>query len=225
MRLASAHPSNPLIQHRGQPSTHDLPLALSLLYDLRTVKETRIPSYDKSAFNGQGDRTPQDTWQVVNRKQEPAITVVILEGWCVGFRALSEQDLKAKWESAVKQKELGNYRGRLGFNRLEDVAFVNDALKGYDELTAGLDALIHLDAADPFWVYEWREEQEQAMRATKGSGMTTEQVKHFVDGYYPAYELYTDRLRTGTFSLLMGRRLRLVIGKDRKAEKMMLFEK
>ena len=191
-----------------------------MLEGLRTGKETRVPSYDKSAFNGQGDRTPQETWQTVNGIGQPAIKVVIFEGWCVGFRALSEQELKTKWESAVGQREEGNYHGRLGFNRLEDVGFVNDALKGYDQLTDQLDVLIHLDAADPFWVYEWREEQEQALRATKGSGMTTEQVKHFVDGYYPAYELFTDRLRTGIFGRMMDRQLRLVIGKDRRAERM-----
>ena len=208
------------MQHRGQPPTHDLPLALSCFSDLRNKKETLIPSYDKSAYNGQGERTPKDAWQVVNRKGQPVTEVVIFEGWCVGFRALPEQDLKNKWAIAVRQREEGRHRGKLGLNRLEDVACINQALKEYDQLTDQLDALIHLDAADPRFVYRWREQQEIALRESKGAGMTVEQVQQFVDGYYPAYELYVDGLRTGTLKGLKGRQLRLVIGEDRKVQKL-----
>ena len=38
------------------------------------------------------------------------------------------------------------------------------------------------DAENPHFVYEWRQEQERTLRAAKGTGMTEEQVKHFVDG-------------------------------------------
>lgn len=44
------------------------------------------------------------------------------------------------------------------------------------------DAFIHIDAEDPKWVYDWRLEAEVKLRAAKGSGMTDEQVKRFVDG-------------------------------------------
>ena len=40
----------------------------------------------------------------------------------------------------------------------------------------------HSDAQDNHFVYEWRQEQERTLRATKGIGMTEEQVNHFVDG-------------------------------------------
>lgn len=38
------------------------------------------------------------------------------------------------------------------------------------------------DAEDTLYVYHWREEQEAAMRAAKGTGMTPEQVVNFVNG-------------------------------------------
>lgn len=38
------------------------------------------------------------------------------------------------------------------------------------------------DAQNLRFVYEWRQEQECTLRATKGTGMTEEQVNHFVDG-------------------------------------------
>jgi pantothenate kinase-related protein Tda10 len=44
------------------------------------------------------------------------------------------------------------------------------------------DAFIHIDAENPKWVYGWRLEAEVKLRAAKGSGMTDEQVKRFVDG-------------------------------------------
>lgn len=42
--------------------------------------------------------------------------------------------------------------------------------------------IISSDAENIHFVYEWRQEQEQTLRATKGTGMTEEQVNHFVDG-------------------------------------------
>lgn len=136
LRLAAAHPDDPLVQHRGQPSTHDLDLAASVLASLRARRETRIPSYDKSAFDGQGDRVPECKWVTVNGNGQTPIDVVILEGWCLGFRALDEAHLTAYWTKAMEARdEDPGYRGRLGYNRLEDVRFVNDALKEYDVIT------------------------------------------------------------------------------------------
>lgn len=133
--LAQANPNNPLLQHRGQPSTHNLALGEQVFASLAAEKPTAIPQYDKSAFSGQGDRVPESQWQVVNKEGEKKIKIVIFEGWCVGFRAWDDETLRAKWEAAVQQKETGNYQGRLGHVKLEDVQAVNDALKQYDTLT------------------------------------------------------------------------------------------
>ena len=134
-RLAAEHPLNSLIQHRGQPSTHDLSLCLDVFSSLHDRRETRIPSYDKSAYNGKGDRTSPEEWKTVNKSGEDLIKVVIFEGWCVGFRALDATDLQRKWEQAAAEKEKVDYRGKLGFNRLENLNFVNEALRRYDALT------------------------------------------------------------------------------------------
>ena len=181
-RLAASHPFNPLIQHRGQPSTHDLPLALSVFSDLRQGKVTKVPRYDKSAYGGQGDRVPKEQWAEVNQDKTHKTKLVLFEGWCVGFQALPREQLVRQWESAFREREKGGYIGRLGWNKLEDIDFVNEALGNYDQLTYQLDALIHLDAEDPMFVYEWRSESERKLRETKGSGMTDEEVVEFVNG-------------------------------------------
>ncbi|KAL9640467.1 MAG: hypothetical protein Q9204_000695 [Flavoplaca sp. TL-2023a] len=215
-QLAADHPDNPLVQHRGQPSTHEIPLALSVLTSLRAEQETSIPSYDKSAFDGRGNRKPQNQWTTVNKAGQQPIKIVVLEGWCVGFRALDDINLTTLWLSAVELSTRGcGYQGRLGHSRLQDVKFINEALKGYDSLTDQLDALIHLDAEDLQHVYAWRLEQEDQLHQERGSGMTKAEVVKFIDGYYPSYELYTDRLRSGVFGNRVGAQLRLVIRKDR----------
>ncbi|KAJ6104391.1 hypothetical protein N7523_010711 [Penicillium sp. IBT 18751x] len=228
--LAKAHPTNPLLQHRGQPSTHDLALGEKVFESLAAERPTAIPQYDKSAFAGQGDRVPESQWQIVNVEGQEKVKVIIFEGWCVGFRAWDEKTLREKWEAAVRQKESGDYHGRLGHVKFEDVQTVNDALRLYDALTDKLDALIHIDAQDLRFVYEWRQEQERGLRASKGTGMTEEQVNDFVDGYYPSYELFTDNLRDGVFkpaahqhsslklSDWQGRQLRLIVDRNRRVQ-------
>ena len=131
--LAKQHPDNPLIQHRGQASTHDINLWRTTFESLLAGRPTAIPQYDKSQFNGQGDRVDASRWQHVN-ETEP-IKVVIFEGWSVGFRALPQDKLTAKWEVACKSNSdtIGMYSGQLGKNRLENILFVNNALKAEEE--------------------------------------------------------------------------------------------
>lgn len=135
VKLASDYPDNPLLQHRGQPSTHDLPLGLDVFNLLRQNLPTKIPQYNKAAFSGQGDRVPETEWEEVNADGRDKVKVVIFEGWCVGFRAIDDSTLNENWKEAIRAKDTGSYVGRLGYNRLEDLAVVNDALRDYDKLT------------------------------------------------------------------------------------------
>ncbi|KAK5111298.1 hypothetical protein LTR85_012193 [Meristemomyces frigidus] len=219
--LAKAHPHNPLVQHRGQPSTHDVKLGTELFSALLDrQRNIKLPSYDKSAFSGRGDRRPESEWETVNADGQPPVEVVVFEGWCVGFRALSDADVEGKWRSAKEKCESqgDRYLGQLGKLELEHVIFVNSKLREYDALTDRFGAFMHIDAEDAQYVYAWRLEQEAALRASKGTGMTDEQVVHFVNGYYPAYELYTNALRHGIFQGKKGRQLRLIVGRDRRVK-------
>jgi len=95
--LAAAHPDNPFLRGRGLPGTHDIPLGLSLLRSLKDINRSRaddirIPRFDKSLFDGEGDRLPESEWTPV---QAP-LDVVLLEGWCVGFYPQSRQYIEAR---------------------------------------------------------------------------------------------------------------------------------
>ncbi|KAK7206471.1 D-glycerate 3-kinase [Myxozyma melibiosi] len=216
--LASSDPKNPLIQHRGVPGTHDMSLAAKVFSALKSGTETKIPLYDKSQFNGQGDRAPESTWATVNKPGEPKIKVVLFEGWCVGFRALADEGVLKKREESVVAHEAGtgDLRSALWKNRPEDLLFINSKLREYDVMTDLFDAFVHVDAEKTEYVYNWRLQQEAELRERSGRGMTDEQVVEFVDGYYPAYELYTDGLRSGVIKGVEGAQLRMTVKEDRK---------
>lgn len=192
--------------------THDIQLAKSVFNSLISGKPTKIPQYDKAAFSGQGDRLPESQWKPVNRPGDAPIQAIIFEGWSVGFRPISPQEVEEKWKAPSRT---------LQKHALEHVALVNEKLREYDSITDLFDAFVHIDSEDAGYVYEWRQEQEEWLRAQKGdpsAGMTPEQVVRFVDGYYPAYELYTDGMRRGIFSDRLGCQLRMVVGRDRKVK-------
>jgi len=193
-------------------------LANEFFSALASGKETKIPQYDKSQFSGQGDRVPPSQWLSVNGPSQSKAQVIILEGWAVGFRALSNEEVKTK---AAQPGTITLYK-----HRIEDLLFVNDRLRGYEVINKHFDAFIHIDAEDTGFVYDWRQQQEAALRRDKGTGMSEEQVTRFVDGYYPAYELFTDALRGGIFKGSedgKGRQLRLVVGKDRNVKEVILI--
>ncbi|UNI21895.1 Glycerate 3-kinase [Purpureocillium takamizusanense] len=239
--LAAAHPDNALVQHRGEPGTHDVALIRDVVSALARGIPTRIPHYDKAAFNGQGDRRPASTWTPVNNNSESPhndnddgdvhdqrqgpVQVVILEGWCVGFRALPPAAVEARWRAAAAATPSPSRSGgsTLRNHALEHLLFVNERLRAYDDaLTDRLDAFVHVDSEDVGYVYAWRLEQEEALRRDRGgdpaAGMTPEQVVRFVDGYFPGYELYTDGVRDGVLPGRPGCQLRMVVGRDRKVK-------
>ena len=154
---------------------------------------------------------PESQWPAVNQPGQRPVQVVILEGWCVGFRALPDAEVEARWRAPGART--------LHLHTLEHLLFVNDRLRAYDALTDLLDAFIHVDAEDTEYVYGWRRQQESQLRHERGAGMTDEQVVKFVDAYYPAYELYSDGVRRGIFLPdRPGCQLRLIVGKDRSVQ-------
>jgi D-glycerate 3-kinase len=126
------------VQHRGQPSTHDVKLGIETFASISNRKQNiKVPSYDKSAFNGAGDRLSVSEWETCNHDGKPPVEVVIFEGWCVGFRALSDDEVERKWKAAVQEFETKGdaYEGRLGRLQLDSVLFINKKLREYDEMT------------------------------------------------------------------------------------------
>ncbi|KAK3949115.1 P-loop containing nucleoside triphosphate hydrolase protein [Pseudoneurospora amorphoporcata] len=216
LRLAEENSDNALVQYRGEPGTHDLPLLTSFLTSILSSQPTHLPRYDKSAHSGLGDRLPPSTFPPINdpllsRPDHRNIRVLILEGWLTGFRSLPPSVIRQKYLDLKNHKTLSHHK-------LEHLLFINQQLQRYEDVWDQFDAFIHIDAQDLEWVYEWRLEQEEQMRREKGVGMSEDMVRKFVDGYFPAYELYEDGVRQGVFrggESKKGRQLRIVVGRDR----------
>lgn len=211
--------SNGLYRVRGQPGTHDEQLAARFFADLEShggggSRELKIPSFDKSLFNGEGDRAPESTWHSVPRKPD----VVVFEGWCLGFQALPSSAVAEKHSLAVQGKLAVNTPAQ---HQLAHLLEVNANLERYCAAFMGarhFDFFVHIDTRDLRNVYVWRLEQEHKMIAAKGSGMSDGQVKAFIDGYMPSYEVYLDALRQGLFED-RGRMVRVVLDRERSVEK------
>jgi D-glycerate 3-kinase len=203
LALGQANPDNKLLKHRGEPGTHDVALGIETLESLINRQPTSIPSYDKSKFDGHGDRVPTEEWRVA----QPPFDVILFEGWCVGFQAITPV--------AVAEKQAAStHPGILPRHKLEHLQFVNQKLEGYSRLWDQFDALVWLNARDIGFVYAWRLQQEHAMKVALGRGMTDDQVKNFVDGYMPAYEMYIDGLMRGELFIGKGGRQILRIDYD-----------
>ena len=197
VQVRDRNSSNKLLRTRGQPGTHDVGLAVEFFSSLGKGSEILIPSFDKSQFSGEGGRAPQETWRQI--PADAHIDIVIFEGWCVGFQPLQDDEIKSRWNQATKSDSLTE---TLKDHELEHLLTVNENLRQYCDVFMGpqsLDFLVHLDTDQLGNVYEWRLEQEHALREKKKGAMSDAQVIQFVRGYMSAYELYLDQLRGGFF--------------------------
>jgi D-glycerate 3-kinase len=187
--LATRYSHNPYLQHRGYPGTHDIEFGTRILKALKSIDEhgrVVVPSYDRSAHGGLGDRRPECNWPVV---QAP-LDLAILEGWMLGF-------------TAVPFEALPNPHFHL----------INENLRGYTAWHSYLDAFVFLEPEDPHFMLDWRVEAEEQAKASGRAGMSTDEVKAFAAKFLPAYLTYLPRLREQ--SPVGGPFLHVLIGRDR----------
>jgi D-glycerate 3-kinase len=168
LALSRRHADNRFLAQRGYPGTHDVALGKRVLVGLKRLgaRELALPSYDRSAFMGQGDRRPQTACP---RTTGP-LDLVILEGWMLGFRPVDD-DIDP------------------------DLRPINEYLRAYAAWTTLLDAFIWLEPVDVRVVVDWRAEAEADARASGRTAMTDEQVRAFAARFLPAYETYLPTVR------------------------------
>jgi D-glycerate 3-kinase len=170
-RVELSKAQHPLLVTRGVPGTHDLKLGQSLLTQLRTANaasETLIPRFDKGA----DDRLPKEQWDSFIGKPD----ILIIEGWCIGARPQTKEDLA----TPVNQLE-----------SLEDEdllwrSYVNDRLQHeYSDFFNSFDALLMLKVPSFTKVLEWRQLQEDKLRARSDGAavMSKEQIERFIQHY------------------------------------------
>ncbi len=166
---------NPFGVGRVPPGSHDVPLLLEQLDRWRGGAALRLPRFDKTLAEGQGDR---------NGWQELEADALVLEGWLMGCRALGAEGLAH------------------GLARLEDVAEAVGSLpQGAPALTPSerawlprwdreLEAYTPLwQACDGLWVLRparwdlplrWRLQAEARQRRDGGGWLPAQEVERLV---------------------------------------------
>jgi len=156
---------DPRLIWRGPPGTHDVNLGIEILNKLRQQQTpVEIPRFDKSLWQGQGDRT---TPEIVEK-----VDIVLFEGWFVGVRPIDPATFDSAPEPIVT---------------LSDRSFARDInlkLHEYVPLWQLLDRLIVLYPVDYRLSMQWRKQAEQEMIAAGKSGMTNETIEQFVTYFW-----------------------------------------
>jgi D-glycerate 3-kinase len=171
VRRQLAKEIHPLLETRGVPGTHDIPLGLELFAGLKndsTDKIIAIPRFNKAT----DDRLPAEQWQQVGG----AVDLVLFEGWCVGATPQAEGKLAAPLNFLEEQEDPdGRWR-----------SYVNQQLAGpYRQLFAQLDLLLMLKIPEWEMVYHWRKRQEEQLAARRsGCGvMGDTALRRFIQHY------------------------------------------
>ncbi|MFB2898369.1 glycerate kinase [Aerosakkonemataceae cyanobacterium BLCC-F50] len=156
---------DPRLIWRGPPGTHDVNLGIEVLNQLRQQQTpVEIPRFDKSLWQGAGDRT---TPEIVEKAD-----IVLFEGWFVGVRPINPTTFDSAPEPIVT---------------LSDRTFARDInfkLQEYVPLWQLLDRLIVLYPVDYRLSLQWRKQAEQQMIASGKTGMTDEAIEQFVQYFW-----------------------------------------
>lgn len=90
--------ANPLLIRRGLPGTHDIDIGKEILEAFRKGQsDIRVPCYDKSLYNGEGDRgTEWTNWHISSTATASTPRILLFEGWCLGFCPIGHREVASK---------------------------------------------------------------------------------------------------------------------------------
>ncbi|CCE61561.1 hypothetical protein TPHA_0A04860 [Tetrapisispora phaffii CBS 4417] len=187
LELEKSNPNMTLWKGRGLPGTHDMSLlsqsineilaGFSGAHNVHVPKYINLPIYDKSRFNGTGDRS-----EVSKRERLPA-DIVVFEGWFLGFDPVDTSKFHNKKDT---------------FKNLPEMKLINSHLYEYGDILwknrdiASLGIVFDTDDVVDR-IQSWRVQQEHETRAIYGEGLTDEEVIKFIDRYIPCYDVYYDK--------------------------------
>lgn len=158
---------DPRFRWRGPPGTHDVTLGLRVLHQLRhATHPVALPRFDKSAWNGAGDRTEPE-WVT-------GAEIVLFEGWFVGVRPIAPTVFDTAPPPIVTAADRAFARE------------INQRLLEYLSLWDQLDRLILLHPTDYRLSQQWRQQAERQMVASGKSGMTDREIHEFVEYFWQA---------------------------------------
>ena len=159
--------NDPRLIWRGPPGTHDVELGLKVLKGIKSLDDNaviKVPRFDKSAWQGDGDRTQPEPIQ------RPSI--VLFEGWFVGTRPIAPERFDQAPEPIVTEADRAFARD------------MNERLHDYLPLWDELDQLMVLYPTNYRMSQQWRRDAEQKMKASGRDGMSDDQINQFVTYFW-----------------------------------------
>lgn len=167
-RAELAEKTHPLLKTRGVPGTHDTQSLFDVLIKLKTRQTCSLPRFDKSQDNPYS----ADSWPTIENAD-----IVILEGWCWGTQAQSNEALAHPCNTLESEFDSqGNWR-----------RFVNQQLSThYQPLYSMFDTWLMLKAPSFECVAQWRWQQEEHLarsitdKGQKNKLMSESEVAQFV---------------------------------------------
>ena len=147
-RRILSNTKHPLLMTRGVPGTHDIDLMLRFFTKVKSknFKKIEIPKFNKAI----DDRYKKSFWYKLKSKPD----VIIFEGWCVGAKAQTVNQLKKPVNSLERVYD----------QRIKWRSYVNNQLKTkYNILFKQLDGLLYLKAKNFNLLKKWRLKQERKL--------------------------------------------------------------
>jgi D-glycerate 3-kinase len=152
---------HPLLETRGPPGTHDITRCLETIRRLAHPGEVELPVFDKGLDDRSGTRRIRGPYDLV-----------LLEGWCVGAKAVPEASLADPINDLERDHDVDGIWRR----------YVNARLAGdYSRTWSALDYLVYLRVPDLAAIRRWRLQQENSRPVHQR--LDSDEVDRFVQHY------------------------------------------
>lgn len=133
-----------------------------------------LPKYDKSAFDGEGDRIDYEKNPEKKIESGP-VDLILVDSWMLGHQPVD----------AVESKAIADNAG---------MEFVNEQLKNYAQWDELYDAAVLIAASDSNTVFEWSKEEEKAKWEAGASSLSVDELKALGDRFNPCYDAYMENM-------------------------------
>jgi D-glycerate 3-kinase len=155
--------ADPRFIRRGPPGTHDIELGIDILDRLRQPNVTEpiaIPRFDKSLWQGDGDRTEPEMVEGVD--------IILFEGWFVGVQPVAPSAFDHPPDPILTAADKSFARE------------IDARLRDYLPLWERLDRLMVLNPTDYRLSLAWRRQAEHQAISQGKAGMTDTEIEEFV---------------------------------------------
>jgi D-glycerate 3-kinase len=158
--------TDPRLRWRGPPGTHDIELGLNVFQQLRStpVQPVLLPRFDKSAYQGAGDRTEPE-WVT-------GIDIILFEGWFVGMQPIDPKLFDKAPPPVCTAADRDFARD------------CNARLAAYLPLWQQIDQIMVLLPSDYCFSQQWRQQAEQQMQTSGRLGMSDAEIAEFVKYFW-----------------------------------------